>query len=179
LAITYGVHWGTIYKAAKGQNWKHVIAGIAVPLLLLVGGWGDSRQVQQTTRLPNLQLAGTENANWRQEQCRFQGLDRGIWTQREEDRTTWCVLNRWPVPGGLTKFRSVIGCESGWWRLAYNAGGPYVGLAQHALASWYDRVRSYAPTWWHLRPWWGNSRTMIVVTARMVEAQGWGPWSCA
>jgi hypothetical protein len=156
-----------------------VIAALTLAWILGGTGEGQSRQAEQTTRLGHLRPVGSENANWRQEQCRFQGLDKGIWTQREEDRTTWCVLQRWPVPGGLIKFRSVIGCESGWWRLAYNAGGPYVGLAQHALASWYDRVRSYAPTWWHLRPWWGNSRTMLVVTALMVRAVGWSPWSCA
>jgi hypothetical protein len=83
------------------------------------------------------------------------------------------------VPGGLSKFRSVISCESGWWRLAYNAAGPYVGLAQHALASWFYRVKAYKPVWWTLRNGWRNSRSQIVVTARMVNAVGWGPWSCA
>jgi len=156
-----------------------LIAALTLAWILGGTGEGQSRQAEQTTRLRDVHLAGTENANWRTRECRFQGLDRGVWTQREEDRTTWCVLRRWPVPGGLTKFRSVISCESGWWRLAVNPGGPYVGLAQHALSSWYYRVRSYAPPWWHLRPWWGNSRTMIVVTARMVEAVGWRPWSCA
>jgi hypothetical protein len=147
-----------------------VIAALTLAWILGGTGEGQSRQAEQTTRLGHLRLAGTENANWRQEQCKFQGLDRGIWTQREEDRTARCVLRRWPVPGG---------CESGWWRLAYNSGGPYVGLFQHALSSWYDRVRSYAPTWWHLRPWWGNSRSAITVTALMVRAVGWSPWSCA
>jgi hypothetical protein len=158
---------------------KIVIAALTLAWILGGTGEGQSRQAEQTTRLRDVHLAGTENANWRTRECRFQGLDKGIWTQREEDRTTWCVLERWPVPGGLTKFRAVGSCESGWWRLAYNSGGPYVGLFQHALSSWYDRVRSYAPEWWHLRSWWGNSRTMIVVTARMVEAVGWSPWSCA
>jgi hypothetical protein len=154
----------------------------ALTLTLLVGGQGEGRQaVAEATRLTVIYAGSQEKASgkWRQEQCRFQGLDRGVWTQREEDRTTWCVLRRWPVAGGLTKFRAVIGCESGWWRLAYNPGGPYVGLAQHALASWPYRARSYEPTWWHLRPGWRNSRTQIVVTARMVQAEGWGPWSCA
>jgi hypothetical protein len=156
-----------------------VIAALTLAWILGGTGEGQSRQAEQTTRLGHLRLAGTENANWRQEQCRFQGLDRGIWTQREEDRTTWCVLRRWPVPGGLTKFRAVGMCESGFNRFAYNPGGPYVGLFQHALTSWSYRVQSYEPTWWHLRPWWANSRTAITITALMVRATGWGAWSCA
>jgi hypothetical protein len=112
-------------------------------------------------------------------ECRFQWMDRGVWTQHEEDVTAWCVERKWPVFGGLAKLRAVISCESGWSRFAYNAGGPYVGLAQHALASWSSRVKAYEPTWWDLRPGWRNSRTQIVVTARMVQAEGWGPWACA
>jgi hypothetical protein len=112
-------------------------------------------------------------------ECRFQWLDHGVWTAREEWRTTECVLDHWPVSGGDTFFRAVIDCESGWSRLAFNAGGPYVGLGQHALASWPYRVRAYEPTWWDLRPGWRNSRTQIVVTARMVQAEGWGAWTCA
>jgi len=115
----------------------------------------------------------------RANQCRFQHLDPGRWTAREEDRTARCVLKRWPVEGGLAKFRAVGDCESGWWRKAYNPSGPYVGLFQHALSSWPYRVAAYRPTWWSLRPGWRNSRSQIVVTARMVREVGWGPWTCA
>jgi len=119
-------------------------------------------------------------------QCKFDWLDRGTWTAREEARTTRCVLERWPVPGGLPKFRAVIACESGWNRFAYNPVGPYLGLGQHdgsylapGVTVWDLRVILYQPFWWHLKPSWKNSRTQIVVTARMVQAQGWGPWACA
>jgi hypothetical protein len=112
-------------------------------------------------------------------QCQFNWLDERTWTPREEDRTTRCVLQHWSVSGGLAEFRSVIECESGWSRLAWNPVGPYVGLAQHDLGSWPSRVRSYAPRWWDLKPSWSNSRTQIVVTARMVHLGGWSPWSCA
>jgi hypothetical protein len=156
---------------------KTLVACLALGMLV----WGplQSEADQEITRSTSSYRDTTDTANWRQEQCRFQGLDKGVWTQPEEDRTAWCVLKRWSVPGGLTKFRAVISCESGWWRLAYNALGPYVGLAQHALASWYYRVKSYTPTWWHLRPGWRNSRTQLIVTARMVRDVGWGPWACA
>ncbi len=118
-------------------------------------------------------------ARWRSQQCRFQSLEPARWTEREEQRTAWCLQAKWAVPGGYTKLYDVIDCESGWSRFAYNPGGPYVGLAQHHLASWAGRVAAYAPRHWELRPGWRNSRTQLVVTVRMVRAVGWGPWSCA
>jgi hypothetical protein len=125
--------------------------------------------------------AATRDQTRRERQCRFQWMDGGIWTQREEDRTVACVLAKYPTPGGTQFFRQVIDCESGFHRLAYNAAGPYVGLAQHHLASWFGRVRSYLPDWWRAGHWarWSNSRSQIVVTARMVRAEGWGAWTCA
>lgn len=111
-------------------------------------------------------------------QCQFNSMSKMEWTEREEARTTWCVLDRWPVPGGISKFRAVGDCESHWYRFAHN-GDDYLGLFQHSASAWKYRVRSYEPFWWDLKPGWMNSRTQIVVTARMVRAQGWGPWSCA
>jgi hypothetical protein len=116
---------------------------------------------------------------YREKQCRFQHLDPGTWTAREERRTALCVLERWPVPGGWSGFSSVVACESGWNRLAYNAVGPYVGLGQHALSSWMSRVRAYSPPLWGLSIRWQNSRTMLTITARMMHSIGLSPWSCA
>ena len=115
----------------------------------------------------------------REKQCRYQWVDPGTWTAKEERRTALCVLARWPVPGGWTEFRSVIGCESGWSRFAYNPAGPYVGLGQHSESSWPGRVAQYSPPLWRLRPQWFNSRTMLTITARMAHSMGWSPWSCA
>lgn len=112
-------------------------------------------------------------------QCRFQHLDKPTWTQHEEDATARCVVNRWPVPGGLAKLKAVGECESGFNRLAVSPSGSYVGLFQHSLSSWPYRVRTYAPWGWTLRGRWQNSRTQLVVTVRMVRALGWSPWTCA
>lgn len=111
------------------------------------------------------------------QQCKFQGLQGGKWTQTEENDTARCVTRRWSVPGGLAKLRAVGSCESGWNRFATN--GRYVGLFQHDKDAWPARVRSYTPPHWELQPGWQNSRTQIVVTVRMVRAQGWGAWTCA
>ena len=113
----------------------------------------------------------------REKQCRYQWIDPGTWTAKEERLTTTCILERWPV--NRSTFDRVISCESGWNRLAYNPTGPYVGLGQHVLSSWTSRVRVYSPPLWHLSLNWQNSRTMLTVTVRMVHSMGWGPWSCA
>jgi hypothetical protein len=114
--------------------------------------------------------------DWRERTCRYQNLDPGTWTAREEHRTALCVLERWPVPGGWETFSSVIECESHWWRLANNAGN-YLGLAQHSAAYWPDRVSSLMPEGWRIGPWtrWTNSRSQLVVTARMAQG-GWSAW---
>ena len=123
--------------------------------------------------------AEADQQEMREKQCRYQWVDPGTWTAREERRTTECVVQRWSVPGGLSTFIRVIDCESGWYREAYNPNGPYVGLGQHALSAWPGRVGTYSPPLWNLNPRWQNSRTMLTVTARMVHSVGWGPWSCA
>jgi hypothetical protein len=129
-----------------------------------------------------LTLATPAQANqqeMREKQCRYQWVDPGTWTAREERRTAECVTRRWSIPGGYTTFSTVIGCESGWNRLAYNPAGPYVGLGQHALSSWISRLWVYRPPLWNLNPRWQNSRTMLTITVRMMHSVGLSPWSCA
>jgi hypothetical protein len=117
--------------------------------------------------------------SWRYEECRFQSLNRGTWTSREEVLTARCAVAKWTPAGGFAKVDSVISCESGWNRFAYNPAGPYVSLAQHALSAWPYRLRSYRPAGWSLSPRWQNARSALVVTVRMAASGGWGPWSCA
>jgi len=125
--------------------------------------------------------SGTQQQRIRERTCRFQWVDRPIWTAREERRTLACVVDRFgPVDGGIPKVEQVGSCESGWNRLASN-GGDYLGLFQHAAAYWPSRVEWAMPDGWRVGPWarWTNSRAQIVVTVRMVHASGWGAWSCA
>lgn len=119
------------------------------------------------------------DGGWRWDKCRFQGLQAPKWTQHEEDLTARCAVMHFSVPGGLSKFRAVISCESGWNRNAVSASGTFVGLAQHHRGYWLSRYKAFAPPHWDLKPGWANSRTHLIVTARMVHAGGWGPWSCA
>ena len=116
----------------------------------------------------------------RERQCRYQWLDKGTWTDREEHRTARCIVEKFGVIGGYPVLNSVIDCESGWYRFASN-GGRYLGLAQHAASLWAGRVESFMPDAWKVGPWWRwtNPRSQVVTTVRMVNGSGWGAWSCA
>ena len=63
--------------------------------------------------------AAVDQQEVRERQCRYQWMDPGIWTAREEYRTARCVLERWNVPGGFDTFHRIIACESGWRRTAW------------------------------------------------------------
>jgi hypothetical protein len=124
--------------------------------------------------------AATVSKEHKQE-CLFNGMNHQVdWTNKEERRTAWCVTQRWSVPGGFRKFVAVGSCESGWYRFAYNSNGHW-GLFQHDTDSWDYRVAHYEPVGWDLQQGWVNSRTQIVVTARMAHNDGdWGQWAgCA
>lgn len=113
----------------------------------------------------------------RDRQCRFQYVDRGTWTTQEERLTAECVVAKYPVPGGLSTLLSIGSCESGWDRFAWNPNG-HAGLFQHDIGAWAGRVQTWEPYWWTLRPRWTNSRSQIVVTARMARSDGdWHQWA--
>ena len=148
---------------------RPVVYAAAIAVLLATGAMG-----------PPAHGISDRQQERRERTCRFQWLDRGVWTAREERRTALCVLDHWSVPGGWAELDSVIACESGWYRFASN-GGAYLGLAQHAAAYWPSRVQTYMPAGWRIGPWtrWQNSRAQLVVTARMAHGSGWGAWACA
>jgi Transglycosylase-like domain len=119
---------------------------------------------------------------WGLSECRYQKLDPGIWTAKEEARTSRCVLKKFgPIPGGYPELMTVGNCESGFNRLAVNqtSSSSYLGLFQHSANYWSGRVRAYEPELWTLNPRWQNSRSQITVTVRMVHSHGWGAWACA
>lgn len=158
-----------------------VIYGLA--LVILAGFAGQAVQEAAATRLPDSRVVAAQDANQetrRERQGRFQWVDPGTWTAREEQLTVEWALKRWPVAGGTSFFTAVGQCESGWNRFASN-GGRYLGLFQHAASSWSGRVVAYVPRWLRVGLFtrWTNSRTQIIVTARMVNLYGWSAWSCA
>lgn len=157
-----------------------VLVGAGAPSATADNDWAEfAHDLKETRRAVRLADAALDAGGWRQDECRFQSLMRPTWTPLEEQLAAECAIHKWPVYGGYQLFYAVADCESGWNRLASNAGR-YVGLFQHAAAYWQGRVAAAQPDWGKaLSPRWQNSRTQIVVTARMVHDSGWGPWSCA
>jgi hypothetical protein len=88
-----------------------------------------------------------------------------------------CAADRWAVPGGAAKAICIARAESDLDPEAESASGDYLGLFQHSADAWPDRYREWT------RPSWGldesalSGRTNAIVTIRMVNANGWGPWS--
>jgi hypothetical protein len=98
-------------------------------------------------------------------------------TRRFMRRLIRCATNRWEVPGGAERAICIARRESG---LDPNAvsepEGLYVGLFQHDAELWPDRYESWTRPRWELRPSALNGRTNAIVTIRMVNTNGWGPW---
>jgi Ni/Co efflux regulator RcnB len=146
------------------------IVTAAIAASLLAGAMGPPSNAQEAQ----------QQESRRERRGRFQWVDPGTWTAREERLTTAWAVQRWPVEGGTTKFTAVGACESGWNRFAYNPNG-HAGLFQHDTGAWSGRVSTYIPRWLRAGPFtrWTNSRSQIIVTARMVNLYGWGAWTCA
>ena len=87
-----------------------------------------------------------------------------------------CAATHWPVPGGADKAICIAQRESGLIPTAASATGEYVGLFQHLASAWPDRYTEWTRPSWQLRPSPLNGRTNAIVTLRMVNADGWGPW---
>lgn len=94
-----------------------------------------------------------------------------------------------PVPGGLPEALRIAHCESGdhlWpWSLYYGSAGVF----QQNTRYWQDRVDSFLRKRWFTNAEWKrlhlipsgayNPRANVIVSVRMANAGGWGPWSCA
>lgn len=88
-----------------------------------------------------------------------------------------CAAERWPVPGGAEKAICIAERESGLIPTAQSPTGQYLGLFQHSAAAWGERYLEWTRPIWELKPNALNGRTNAVVTIRMVNAEGWGPWA--
>jgi hypothetical protein len=87
-----------------------------------------------------------------------------------------CAADRWDIPGGATKAICIAKAESGLDPKATSPGGDYLGLFQHDADAWPDRYDAWTQPSWQLDPSALNGRTNTIVTIRMVNADGWGPW---
>jgi hypothetical protein len=92
-------------------------------------------------------------------------------------RMITCATDRWPVPGGAEKAICIAERESGLIPWASSPTGMYVGLFQHSAEAWPDRYDGWAKPFWELKRSPLNGRTNSIVTIRMVNDAGWGPWA--
>jgi hypothetical protein len=152
---------------------RTITAGLL--LLILAGVAGQARQADAQAQ----QRKSGTNAEWRQAECRFGGIDEGGWTYREVRLSIECSVAKWTVYGGLPKAMSVAECESGLNAYASN-GGRYLGVYQHAAAAWPSRQNSLNPDAWDkpIAESAFNGRANVVVAIRMAHSSGWGAWSC-
>jgi hypothetical protein len=88
-----------------------------------------------------------------------------------------CAVDKWAVPGGAAKAICIARAESGLNPKATSSDGKYLGLFQHDADVWPDRYKAWTKGSWRLDPSALSGRTNTIVTIRMVNADGWGPWS--
>jgi hypothetical protein len=91
-------------------------------------------------------------------------------------RLITCAADKWPVEGGAEKAICIAERESGLIPTASSPTGMYVGLFQHSAADWPRRFDEWTRPGWRLKENPYNGRTNAIVTIRMANAEGWGPW---
>jgi hypothetical protein len=103
------------------------------------------------------------------------GQDEGV--RAFSIRIITCAAERWPVQGGPEKAICIADRESGLIPTAQSPSGMYLGLFQHSAEAWGDRYLEWTRESWQLKPNALNGRTNAIVTMRMANATGWGPWA--
>jgi hypothetical protein len=91
-------------------------------------------------------------------------------------RIIQCAAERWEVRGGAERAICVAEAESDLNPGATSAGGDFLGLFQHLATAWPDRFDTWTQRRWELNESALSGRTNTIVTIRMVNAEGWGPW---
>ncbi len=92
------------------------------------------------------------------------------------ERLIVCATDRWEVGGGSQRAICVAEAESDLNPQMTSTNGDYVGLFQHLADAWPDRYDSWTRPAWNLNESALSGRTNTIVTIRMVNADGWGPW---
>jgi hypothetical protein len=92
-------------------------------------------------------------------------------------RIIGCAVDRWEVPDGARRAICIADHESNLDPKAESATGGYLGLYQHGADEWPDRYEGWTHPSWQLPDNALHGRTNAVVTIRMVNANGWGPWA--
>jgi len=136
---------------------------------------GSARLLAPVAASAVLALSLPASAHHREGPCDVHLRD-GETVQRQSKRVIRCAVGRWSVPGGAAKAICIADAESGLNPEARSAGGVYLGLFQHLAKEWPDRYREWTRESWELDETALSGRTNAIVTARIVNAEGWGPW---
>jgi hypothetical protein len=91
-------------------------------------------------------------------------------------RIIQCAAGKWEVRGGARRAICVADAESDLNPRATSADGDFLGLFQHMASAWPDRFDTWARRRWQLNESALSGRSNAIVTIRMVNADGWGPW---
>jgi hypothetical protein len=97
--------------------------------------------------------------------------------QHHMKRLITCAVGLWPVRGGATRAICIARRESGLDPRASSRTGRYLGLYQHQATAWPSRFDTWTRPGWKLKADALNGRSNAIVTIRMVNANGWGPWA--
>ena len=102
--------------------------------------------------------------------------EEGETVRSQMKRIIRCAVERWEVPDGARRAICIADRESNLDPKAESAHGKYLGLYQHSAEAWPDRYAEWSHPSWELPDNALHGRTNAVVTVRMVNANGWGPW---
>jgi hypothetical protein len=120
-------------------------------------------------------LAPVASAHHRAGPCDIHRLP-GETVARHSKELIRCAVAKWPVRGGAARAICIADRESGLVPTAASPGGDFLGLFQHMASAWDERYAAWTWPGWALKDDALNGRTNTIVTIRMVNDGGWGPW---
>lgn len=136
---------------------------------------GSARLLAPVAASAMLALSLPASAHHRDGPCDVHRRD-GETVRQHSKRLIRCAVERWSVPGGAEKAICIADAESGLDPGTKSAGGDYLGLFQHRARVWPERYRAWTREAWELDESALSGRTNSIVTARIVNAEGWGAW---
>ena len=122
-----------------------------------------------------LGLAPVANAHHRAGPCDVHRLP-GETVVHHSKELIRCATVKWPVPGGAGRAICIADRESGLIPTVASPGGDFLGLYQHMASAWPGRYAAWTWPGWQLKEDALNGRTNTIVTIRMANGSGWGPW---
>jgi hypothetical protein len=135
---------------------RHIVAALSIAAILTMVPATISRAA--ITEVRHQAQPKVCNYDWQQ----------GTWQIKQLIR---CAADHWNVPGGASTALAIADRESQYHPNAFNPSG-CAGIYQHMLKYWPGRAAEYGFAGWSAY----NARANIIVTMRMVQGGGWGPW---